>query len=321
MTAPKDGATRNGASRTGAPDAPAESGAGVPTIAIEVPAATGGAAGPAPGGVALPQRQAPPAGGTPAAAGASPDHDERAGLPPPGSLTVREAVRLALLALVIVIGAGGLGYDVSLLFPTQYAARAEVLYPISIEQPTGFLREDRNLTTQLVLIQSRSTLEPVAAAEGIPVEELQRKLSAEVVETSEIIQVEVRDPSRERGVELADGVVRSYLDTATGRRPDPVRAFVQGELDRTREELAGNPPDRDALVQREQALVAQLDNLTTAELSRPVPSLLVPPYSAPDPVGVGPLTTTAVGMLLGLLVAAPLVLVLARRRTRRRTGG
>jgi uncharacterized protein involved in exopolysaccharide biosynthesis len=69
-------------------------------------------------------------------------------------------------ALITLLGAAG-GLVGSQVIPATYAARAEVLYPITEEQPTGFLREDRNLTTQLVLMRSRAVLGPAAASAGV----------------------------------------------------------------------------------------------------------------------------------------------------------
>jgi hypothetical protein len=264
-----------------------------------------------------------PDGGTRADSGTGPERDaltelERSmnDLPPRGSLTVREAVRLGLLAVLIVLVGGGLGFVSSLLVPNQYAARMELLFPIAVEQPTGFLREDRNLTTQLLLLQSRAVLTEVAEPRGLTAEALRQRLSVEVVESSEIIGVEVRDPSREEGLALVDEVVSRYLAIANGERDDPVRDYVQSELDRTRVQLQAAPED-EGLREREQALVAQLDAVTTAELARPRPSVLVPAYSVEAPASGGPTLPTTAGMLVGALVAGAAVLWLARRRTRR----
>lgn len=225
--------------------------------------------------------------------------------------------RLVLLALVLVVVGAGTGSLVTLLVPARYEGRAEVLYPIAVEQPTGFLREDRNLTTQVLLIGSRAVLQPVAAARGIAVEDLQSRLTVEVVDSSEIIGVAVRAPTREEGVALAGAITGRYLEIAAGTRAGPAREYVATELAATRRSLAGAPGNQN-LRERERALVAQLDSLTTTALARPVPSVIVPPYAAAEPVGPGIGTGVAAGALVGTLVAAGIVLARAVRRTRGR---
>ena len=72
-------------------------------------------------------------------------------------------LRLAVVAVMIVVVGAGAGCIVSLLLPTQYAARAELQYNLSQAMPNELLREDRRLTTQLVLLRSRVVLGPVAS--------------------------------------------------------------------------------------------------------------------------------------------------------------
>jgi hypothetical protein len=216
--------------------------------------------------------------------------------------------------LLVLVGAAS-GFATSTFIPTEYAARVDILYPLSVEQPTGFLRDDRNLTTQLLLIESRQVLTEIGAAHGLTPEEMDKKISATIVESSEIIRVEARDASRETGVVLVDAVVSRYMEYANVFRPSPVREYVESQLAETRRLLdtaRGDP----VLLARENGLVAQLDSITTDELSSPRPSVLAPAYSLPDPVGIGPMITTAAGTLMGLLIAAPLVLWLARARRR-----
>jgi hypothetical protein len=236
--------------------------------------------------------------------------------PPSRSLTVGQRFRIAAVAALLVLIGAATGFAASTFIPTEYGARVDILYPLSVEQPTGFLRDDRNLTTQLLLIESRQVLTEVGAEHGLTPEQMDEKISATIVESSEIIRVEARDGSRDTGVVLADAVVSRYMAYANVFRPSPVRQYVQSQLDETRRLLDTRPEDP-VLLARENGLVAQLDSITTDELSSPRPSILAPAYSLPDPVSIGPVITTAAGTLLGLLVAAPVVLWLARARRRR----
>jgi capsular polysaccharide biosynthesis protein len=217
--------------------------------------------------------------------------------------------------LLVLIGAG-IGYASTLLVTTEYAARAQILYPLTEESPTGFLREDRSLTTQLVLLRSRTVLAPAAQANGLSVQELDDKLRASVVEGSEVVDLEVRDPDREVGLRLADAVTARYLAVANDV-PSENRAYLRSELAEVERRLdAGelSPGQTAALAGRRATLLDRLDAL---ELAGPQATLLTPAYSADDPVSPRPLLAGAAGALSGLLVAAALVFLLARRWTRR----
>jgi uncharacterized protein involved in exopolysaccharide biosynthesis len=203
-----------------------------------------------------------------------------------------------------------------------------VLYPISSAQqePTGFLREDRNLTTQIMVMQSRSLLAPIAVANGMTVDDLTEHVTATVAEGSEILQLEVRDHSRERGVVLADQIVRAYLAMARDDDRDQVRSYLVGQLGEVRAQLdvARDPRQSlevrlgaQSLADREQSLEQQLDQLTLMQLSVPRPSVVVPPYSAPDPVSPGLTTSAATGALAGAVAAAVAAGVLRWLWTRR----
>ena len=148
---------------------------------------------------------------------------------PPRRLTTEEILRLCLLAGLIVVVGAAIGFVSSWLIQAQYGARSEVLYTLREDQPTGFLREDRNLTTQTVLIDSRPVLEPVAVANGLTVNQLADKVTSSVAEGSEIIEIEVRDADRQEGLRLVNAVTRQYLAVANGA-VDENRTYLEGQL-------------------------------------------------------------------------------------------
>lgn len=223
--------------------------------------------------------------------------------------------RFALIGLLIVAFGAVAGLVAALVLPTQYAARATLLYPLTEDQPTGFLREDRNLTTQLVLIRSRLVLEPVAVANGMTVEDLEDVVTVTLVEGTEVIEFEVRDPARGRGVVLLDGVVQRYLAVANEDRDDAALAYVDAELADVTARLGAQPGpvEAAALVQRQQSLFEQRDTLNIGE---PAARVVVAPYSAPEPAGMGPLYAALTGGLCGLLIAVGVVAVSARGQRR-----
>lgn len=238
---------------------------------------------------------------------------------------------LLLLVSIIVVGAAA-GFVGSLFLPKQFAARAELQYNLSNSVPNELLREDRTLTTQLVLLTSRAVLAPVASANGMTPEDLAKHVSAEVLDSSEIIRVEVRDRTRERAQKLLTGVVGRYLTVANNNWQDPVRAYQenqlrdqQSQLDDVRKQLqvsgaAGQ--DTAALIQREQVLRTQLDwlqsQLSTGPTSaaEPPARVVTGPYQVVDQVWPRPLLAAAAGAAAAVVVAGFVVLIAARRRLR-----
>ncbi len=246
--------------------------------------------------------------------------------------------RLTLLAVTIVLLGTGGGLLGALIWPPTYAARAEILYPISQDEPTGFLREDRNLTTQLVLLQGRAVLGPVAQAQGRTVEDdLENDVTVEVVETSEVIQIEARDSTPEGAVTTVQAIVDRYFDLERSEEPSGAREYLEGELADVRsemadargrvlqlqgevaaglgasEDLAGANDELQGLISRERDVQSQLDDTKIASASDPNARLLTPAYPVLDPVSPRPLLTGGAGALLGLVVAAGAVALVARR--------
>jgi uncharacterized protein involved in exopolysaccharide biosynthesis len=238
-------------------------------------------------------------------------------------LTRRMWRKLALLSVVLVVAGAGAGFGIGALLPTRYAAHADVLYALTREQPTGFLREDRNLSTQLVLLSSRTVLGPVAVSTGVPVEDLAEALTVTVVEESEVIQIEFQDTDPGRATQILDDVVTQYLAVSNNDERADVRGYLEGQLADVLDRIgqartdAGRQDELAPLVDREQQLRTQLDEIALSDLAGPGARVLVPPYAEIDPVSTGPLVTAATGGLTALLVAALALAVVVRRKLRR----
>jgi hypothetical protein len=237
---------------------------------------------------------------------------------PQRMLTVAEALRLALIGLMILLVGTGAGYAGSLLLPEQYGARMQLRYNLTQAEPNELLREDRTLITQLVVLRSRPVLEPVASANGLTAEELSENTTAKIVESSEIIEVEIHDPSRERGQLMLQAIADRYIALANGPDENPVRNYLESQLREVQERLRRpnvSSGEAGGLAQREAALLAQLDTL---RLTGPPAQVLTPPYSLAEPVSPRPLFAATTGALSALLVAALVVLLVARRWMLRR---
>ncbi|MFB9386765.1 hypothetical protein ACFFTK_26755 [Pseudonocardia petroleophila] len=250
--------------------------------------------------------------------------DDRAPTPPDRTRPTRRVwTTFALFTVVLVVAATSAGYGIGALLPTRYAAHADVLYALTREQPTGFLREDRNLSTQLVLLTSRTVLGPVASQTGVPVEDLAEALTTTVVEESEVIQIEFRDTDPEVATRILDAIVTQYLAVSNNDARADVRGYIEGQLTEVLDRIAQARTDADRqdelapLVAREQQLRTQLDEIALSDLAGPGARVLVPPYAEVDPVSTGPLVTAATGGLTALLVAALALAVMVRRQIRR----
>ena len=110
-------------------------------------------------------------------------------------------------------------------------------YLLDDSLPTGFLREDRRLSTQLVTIRSRSVLGPVALTYDLDVDDLRDDVSASVIDNSEIIRVEVRDEDPIVALGLVNAIAAAYLAQIPGLYGTGVVDPVTEELFSTEDEL------------------------------------------------------------------------------------
>jgi capsular polysaccharide biosynthesis protein len=242
-------------------------------------------------------------------------------------------MRLLAIAAVIVVFCGVFAYGLSSMGTKQFGSRQEVQYPITAAiASSDFLRSDRTLQTQLVAIKSRSVLGPVAKKYGLTVDELSKQVVASVVNDSEVIQIEVDDPSQAKARQMVGDIVDEYLvyaNTASSTSSD-VEQHWTDELTRLRNARTPLVADLSAAASgsaQEQQLQAELDDLNNqianaqSELSNAQINdietqhvqRLTEPYDvgkvAPKPMRAG-----LAGALAGMMIAAGVVVLLIRRR-------
>ncbi len=256
--------------------------------------------------------------------------------PPRGrDLTATQIRRLVVLAVTIVLLGTGAGLLGTLVWSPTYAARAEILYPLDQDEPSAL--GERKLTTQLVLLQGRSVLGPVAGQQARAVEDLERDVAVTVLEASEVIQVEARGASRAAAMATVQAILDRYFALAGTALTGDVRDYLDGQLAAVQSDIAdargrlvqlqaeqaagigdgtavaGADDELQTLLSREQDIRAQLDELSVAEGHGTAPRLLTPAYHVPDPVSPRPLPAAGTGALIGLVVAAAAVALAARR--------
>jgi uncharacterized protein involved in exopolysaccharide biosynthesis len=229
--------------------------------------------------------------------------------PPPPRRRLSGGQRSKLVGLaVLLVGLGlALGYLVAAVLPTQYAARTTIQYHIAGENTGDFLKTDRNLTTQVVLLTSRNVLEPVAVANGVPVDDLARKTRASIIDASDIIQLEVRDPDRDTGVQLANAIARQYLTVANNSGPE---GYLRDQLAKVKQQQATTTVDAASLAARSAALQSQLDAMN---LTQNQSSVLTPAYSLPTPAFPNRGLSALTGAVCGLVIALLAMVTLTRR--------
>lgn len=267
--------------------------------------------------------------------------DSPAASMPAGRLSLADWKRALLLSLMLVLIGTGAGLGAALLWPPTYAARANILFPDTPEQ-SSTLRQSADLTTQLVRLRSREILGPVAVRYHIPVEEFEKNVSISVVDSSEIVQVEVRNRAKNAAVAQDRGIVDRYMLVAGSRPPAAGARYLREQLDQTAADLgkaraqaqswkqdqgiapAPSPADVasnevwvQSLTSRQEQILSQLDQFNTSQLSNTPPQVIVPPYLVRDPVSPRPAYAAAAGALTAVVIAAGVVALTMRGRARK----
>jgi capsular polysaccharide biosynthesis protein len=226
---------------------------------------------------------------------------------PPRVLVTLSAVIVGLAMLF-----GVLGYGIASLGTSQYGARADVLYRLTDSQPTGFLREDRNLTTQVLIAGSRAVLSPVARRQRLSVDQLRKKVSVSVLPESSILRFEVTDPSRAKALKLVTDVSRQYVRNSANATLKPEVALLSEQIANLDQQISNfrnleNPTD--LIVSEFQGLIAERTAIQTRLRQRRVDALggkpaefVSEPYSLTEQVSPHPKIAALGGGLLGVLL-------------------
>jgi uncharacterized protein involved in exopolysaccharide biosynthesis len=247
--------------------------------------------------------------------------------------------RLVLLALTIILLGTAAGLAAALVLPKTYGARAEVLYAVGEQQQSGDpLKQGRDLSTQLVYLKSRAVLGPVATKEGRQFKDLDKAVTVQVLDNSNVIEVEADGPTKLAALQTLQSVMDGYMTligqpTGVSRNLDTQladakqnTAQLQTRVQQLTTAVAAGTATQAALndaraqltasLDREKAIQARIDELNLTGQNGPDAQLLTPPYSLPDPVFPQPLIAAGTGALVGVIVAGAVVAVSVRRRTR-----
>jgi hypothetical protein len=251
----------------------------------------------------------------------------------PNPLVAAAAGALALVICVVAAVVFGL------VAPPVFAAEADLIFEPNVEMSS--YAAERDMATHQLIVRNRAVLEPVALAARMPLEDLERMVSVEVVGQSNILRITVANPSRDTALTLARLITAEYqrrFSAGSLEAVDPAITRLEGQVETTqktlaqildrlealaRERVAGQPPSAEerelretstSTLQRMNALQDQINALELRRLSRPMVSSLTPPHLLKDPLGPGLVQLAATGALVGLLLGAGIALVLLRPR-------
>ncbi len=248
-------------------------------------------------------------------------------------LTRPVIIRLLAVAAAIIVLCGAFAYGVSSMGAKAYGSRSEIQYTLTSQIASGdFLRQDRTLSTQLVAIKSRTVLDPVAQKYHMTVDALSKKVVASILAASEVIRIEVDDPSQAKANKIVGDITDEYLkyaNTAVDTSAN-VEKYWNDQLKSLRTQrngLIGQISAATPNSAQQQQLQAELTDvnsqitdaqtqLNTATLTQ-LQTQNVRPLTLPYDVGKvapKPLRAGLAGALAGMMIAAGVVVLLIRRR-------
>ncbi|MGH3671131.1 MAG: hypothetical protein ACRDSH_10920 [Pseudonocardiaceae bacterium] len=246
---------------------------------------------------------------------------------------------LVLLALAITLLGAASGLVAALIWPKTYGARAEVLYsPTQAQQGGDPLAQDPQLSTQLVIMKSPTVLGPIAQKQGRQFEDLNNDISVQVLDNSDVIEVEAHGPTKAAAMQTLQAVMDSYLalaaqptgaardldtqlldaHTNTGLLQTRVQQLTTAVLAKTATQASLNDARTTltASQDQEKAIQASIDELNLTGQTGPNAQPLTQPYPLPDPVFPQPLIAAGIGALVGTIPAGAVVAPTALRRTK-----
>jgi uncharacterized protein involved in exopolysaccharide biosynthesis len=117
---------------------------------------------------------------------------------------LRSAVLLILLAAVGAAGA----FAAATYADKVYAARSEIAFDL---RGLSWDSAERFLATQAVIATSQRVLEPIAAALGLQVKEIEEHLEVEKIGSSGVVRLQYADKSGPLALDVARAVTDRYL--------------------------------------------------------------------------------------------------------------
>jgi uncharacterized protein involved in exopolysaccharide biosynthesis len=115
---------------------------------------------------------------------------------------------VAAIAAAAVVTCTLVALPIMLSRPRVYGAQADVLIIPRAGQSDA--ATDRALATQEIILRSETVLDPVADATGIPIGRLEKALSVEVVNQSNVVRITMANRDAATGQRLTQLIVEEY---------------------------------------------------------------------------------------------------------------
>jgi uncharacterized protein involved in exopolysaccharide biosynthesis len=249
-------------------------------------------------------------------------------------------LRSILLAELLVLIVAGAAVAANLYADRQqevYGGRAEILY--EGQEIRTAAEGERQIATQLALLESASTLEPVARRFGITIDDLGDDLSVSSEADSNVIRATVANGDPALAVQMTQALAESYTEqvrAADSPEIEQAKSFLGSRIARLSTELteleeryrrAGSQTRATLTASDEQLLAAmqsvlgridslqdRLTELQVLQLTDDGARILTPAYLLDAPLEPQPQRAAAAGGLAGLFLACLVLLVVARGR-------
>jgi uncharacterized protein involved in exopolysaccharide biosynthesis len=249
-------------------------------------------------------------------------------------------LRSILLAELLVLIVAGAAVAANLYADRQqevYGGRAEILYEGQEIQTAA--DGERQIATQLALLESASTLEPVARRFGITIDDLGDDLSVSSEADSNVIRATVANADPALAVQMTEALAESYTEqvrAAGAPEIEQAKSFLESSIARLSTEVtelegqyrrAGSRAGATRTASDEQLLTAmqsllrridslqdRLTELRVMQITDAGARILTPAHLLDEPLEPQPQRAAAAGGLAGLFLACLVLLVVARGR-------
>ena len=249
-------------------------------------------------------------------------------------------LRSILLAQLLVLIVAGAAVGANLYSDRQreiYGGRSEILY--EGQEIRTAVEGERQIATQLALLESASTLAPVAKRFGLTIDDLGDDLSVSSETDSNVLRATVASADPALAVQMTQAVAESYIDqvrAADAPEIEQAKGFLESSIEQLSKDLAEleeryrragsragvsrNASDEQlfAAMQSLQGRIGSLqDRLTELQVLQITDAgarILTPAYLLDEPLEPRPQRAAAAGGLAGLFHACLVLLVVSRTR-------
>jgi len=249
-------------------------------------------------------------------------------------------LRSILLAELLVVIVAGAAVAANLYADRQrevYGGRAEILY--EGQEIRTAAEGERQIATQLALLESASTLEPVARWFGVTIDDLGDDLSVASEADSNVLRATVANSDPALAVQMTQAVAESYIEqvrAADSPEIEQAKSFLESGIDRLSTELTGleeryrragsqarapRTASDEQLLTAMQSLLGRIDSLQdrltelqVLQITDAGARILTPAYLLDEPLEPQPQRAAVAGGLAGLFLACLVLLVVARAR-------